>query len=120
MKKTILTSLALLAFTLSSLAQTPKQVKRAHKYVTKLNAYITNVNKDLALTEKQTKAITAAQIQRIIEQDKLKENVADVAKRKELNKPINDKYGKKINKEILSKEQFVAFKAGRKKAKANK
>jgi len=119
MKKIIFTVIALIAISISGYSQSNKTIAKAEKYVDKVNAYIISVDETLALSDNQKTKILKVQIQRIEEHDKLKEEVEDEAKRKELNKPINKKYGTIINREILSKEQFNAFKEGRKNSKKN-
>ncbi len=118
MKKLIIILIAILAFTISCYSQSNIIDKKAEKYVEKMNNYITSVNKDLALSNEQRVKILEIQKLRIVAHDKIKEQENNLAKRRELNKPINKKYGRMINVDVLSKEQYEAFKKGKKLSKS--
>lgn len=118
MKKLLITSLFILAFTITGIAQNSKDQNKAEKYVEKFNTTIVSVDANLALSDEQRAKITAIQLDRITEISKITET--DKAKRKELAKPINKKYVQKINKEVLSKNQLEAYKAGKNIERENK
>jgi len=111
MRKTIITSMFIIAFTISGFAQSSKDLARAEKYVQKFNATIVSVDPGLKLSDEQQSKIKAIQLERIAELSKITET--DKAKRRELAKPINKKYGQRINKEVLTKKQLKAYQKGK-------
>ena len=112
MKNLILLS-GILLFTITGFAQSDKMLKKAKQKADDINAAIVSVDPGLALTEDQKAKIISIQLERFKELKVLKETQPDNEKRKELAKPVNKKYAKQINKEVLSKPQFKAYQKGK-------
>jgi len=118
MKKTIITSLFIIAFVVTGFAQSAKNQAKAEKYVEKFNTAIVSVDSNLKLSDEQRSKMATIQLERIAELATITET--DKSKRRELAKPINKKYSKKINKEVLSKEQLKAYQKAKNIERANK
>jgi len=113
MKKILLTCLLFVGLGMTGFAQSDKMKEKAAEKVEELNAQIMAGDTSQALTEDQKKQILIIQIEKLKELRKIKKADGDKEDRKEVNK----KYSQKINKEILTKAQRKAKKAGKDKMK---
>ncbi|MDB9720628.1 hypothetical protein OAE03_02025 [Winogradskyella sp.] len=109
MKKIIVTCILFLGLGLTGFAQSEKLKEKATEKVEQLNKEIMAGDESQALSESQKEQILAVQIERIKELRKANKDGAD----KEAKKAINKKHNQKIFKEILTKEQMKARKAGK-------
>jgi len=105
----------MLCFTVSAtvFAQSDKLKAKATEKVEQLNTEILEGDKTQALSEEQKAQIFQVHVERIMAARKARKAGAE----KEELKEINKKYYQKIFKEILTKEQIKARKAGKEKTK---
>ena len=111
---TILTIIITFSFGYS---QSPRLIEKANKQVEKVNALIVSEAADLALNETQKADIQKLYIQKIKDIKALKKSGLEGDELKAQKKAINKKISKQIRKEILTKEQNIAFKAAKRKRK---
>ena len=104
MKKIIFTAILLIGF-----AQSDKMKEKAKEKVEQINTQITTSDKSLALTDEQREQIFIVQINMMKEVKVLRKEKAE----KNAIKAVYKKYGQKIFKEILTKEQMKARKISR-------
>ncbi|QOD62000.1 hypothetical protein H9I45_06025 [Polaribacter haliotis] len=91
-----------------SFSQSKGILKKAADLVEKVNTQIAKGDKSLALSDEQKKKITAVHVERLTALKKLGKDAS-----KEDKKALNKTFFKKINKEILTKEQKKAIKEGK-------
>lgn len=111
MKKTLFAYILFLGLGMTGFAQSDKLTKKATEKVEQLNAEIIAGDKSEALTDDQKETIFNLHVERLKELRKVKKAGGEKEERKELNK----KYIQQIYKEILTKEQKKARKAGKEK-----
>ena len=95
--------------------QTDKMKKKATELVVKLNDEIVAVNRGQKLTKEQEEQVYNIHLERLQELKKANKNAAG----KEAKKAINQKYYKRIYKDVLNKYQKNARKVSRGQKKAN-
>ncbi len=101
-------------------SQSPRLIEKANKQVEKVNALIISEAGDLALTETQKADLQKLFIQKSKDMNALKKSGLEGDELKAQKKAINKKVSKQIRKDILTKEQNVAYKAAKRKRKKNK
>ena len=113
MKKTVIICFLFLGLGLTGFAQSEKIKEKATEKVEQLNAEIIAGDKSEALTDEQKTQIYDLHIERLKALRKVKKEGGE----KEDRQVVNKKYNQKINKEILTKAQRKARKAGKEKLK---
>ncbi|MDG5490067.1 hypothetical protein [Psychroserpens sp. SPM9] len=113
MKKILFTCILFLGLTMTGFAQSAKMKEKATEKVEQLNAEIVAGDKSLALSDAQKEQIYNLHIERLQALKKVNKDGGDKAAKKE----VNQKYNQKIYKEILTKKQKKARKAGKEKVK---
>ena len=113
MKKTVYIFTLLLGLSFTGHAQSEKIKEKATEKVEQLNNEIIASDESLALSDMQKSEIHQIHVERIMAARKARKAGAE----KEELKEINKKYYQKIFKEILTKEQIKARKAGKEKTK---
>ena len=104
----------------SVFSQTTKMEERANKKVEQINQLISSENPDLALTEDQKTKIYDLYLQKLVEIRKINKSDLSDEEKKSQRKAINQKTGKTINMDVLTKEQRQARKNAKRKKKENK
>lgn len=97
-----------------------KAMSKAVEKVDKLDNEIKSENPDLALDESQKEQIIALQIERMNEVSAFRVSNSNKEEVKAKSKELNKAMTAKINSEILTAEQVKAYKAARKKKRAEK
>ncbi len=108
MKKLLLV-FSMVLFAGAMMAQSAKMKERASKKSAEINEYIVSIDKDLALDEEQITKIDEVQLEKLMKIKELKKEKGDTEETKKMIKALHKEYAKKINKEILRKEQRQAM-----------
>lgn len=110
--KFILTILSMFLFVTASFSQSKAEQKAMDK-VEKINAMIVAGDADLALSDDQKKQMVELYVANTKATRKIKKSDATEEEIKEQTKALRKVLNQKVNKEILTKEQRKAKKAGK-------
>ncbi|MEW4922688.1 hypothetical protein [Algibacter sp. 2305UL17-15] len=110
MKKILFTCLLLLGLSVSGFAQPKNIIQKANEKIEELNSQIIAIDTSLALTDDQITKIQTLHVNRLKDVKQAKKN----GQSKDDIKQINKKCFQKIFKEILTKPQVKAQRAGKK------
>jgi len=120
MKKLVLSLMMIVAFTISSNAQSDKVKAKINKKIEKIDQSITASDKSAALTPKQKEKIFVLLLDLHKRTKKIKKGNKEAANLKDLIKAENKKVNKIIFKEVLTKKQRTARKMTMQKKKEAK
>lgn len=113
MKKIVITFILLIGMAFTSYAQSDKVKAKATEKVEQLNNEIAAADETLTLSDEQKAKIHQIHVDRIMAVRKANKSGASDEEKKSLQK----EYFQKIYKEVLTKEQLKARRAGKKKLK---
>lgn len=118
--KLFLSILMVLFFISNGNAQSAKMVQKAADKVEELNKMLVSVDPAAALSEEQIKQITDLEVKKSQEMRKIKKSDATEEEKTAQKKAFRKEMRQEINKNIFTKEQKQAWKAGKAAKKAAK